>query len=472
MIRVVRRFAILLALASLAGLAACDKIIGSDPAPEESDKKVAEAGDSAAPEADSGDDEGGEDSGDEPEIEGGPEIAWETAMAVQPRTLRISNQGVVVFVFEDRMEGFRDKSKVWSKKGNFTELVRLVDGSFVGASGPKLEAFDPNTGETKFEFEVPGPESDGPPKKKGDDSPPPGIVGAATFGSQVLLAMADARFFVADPPACAAKEPACTRPAGFLPGEYLEPAAVLTVSDSGTRILAEDDTMRAFDLALELEFDLEAHANIVGATPVAEKGLALAFGGEIAFLDIESCRGKGTVKLAKRGFTVAAKGCVAWRYGSGLDDVAPAVIDSETLAANGNQRLQAIVAGSDSWKTPIGSMGRVIRGNDGLLYTMASDESEDATTVSVKAVHPERGVVVWEVGLPFVLESGAVVVTDSLAFDWQGTWIAAGLDNNLAVLRIPGPTPPDEGTVKVKVEAPPADDETKADEPEVPPAEG
>jgi hypothetical protein len=368
--------------------------------------------------------------------------------------MKVSPDGAIVAVFGDKMVGYVDGAEAWSKADAYTELVRLQDGTLLAAAGPNVIGFDPSTGKATFETTIPAPEGWEEPKN-GKPKPLPGVVGAEAFGSQVLLAIADARFYVMDPPACVKKEP-CLRPGGVLEGEYLEPAAVLKVADDGTRYLGEDDALRAFTLALELRFDLTAHANIVGMTPVGNNRLALAFGGEVALLDTDRCSGRTEIRLARNRANIAPKGCVIWRYGGELDDVSPAVIDESTIAANGNQRIQAVINGTDSWKSPLGAIGRVVPGDDGLLYTMTMDEAADGSmSTSVIAVDGKKGTASWSVDLPFTVESGAVIVTDSLRIDWQSGWIAVALDNQIALLSVPGPSEPAEAAPS---EAAPADE--------------
>jgi outer membrane protein assembly factor BamB len=441
MMHAVSRTSIIAGLTFALSLNACDLLDKAKGEPETakeeaSEEKSAEPEDpkaaDATPEAG---DEGEEESGEVEAPSGGSSVAWSATGPSQPLDMKVSGTGALVAVYGDKMVGYVDGAEAWAKEAAYTELVRLKDGTMLAAAGPDVVAFEPDTGKVTFERSIEAPAGSKPKK----DEPAPGVVGAETFGSQVLLAMADARFFVMDPPSCVKDEPTCLRPGESLAGEYLEPSAVLKVANDGTRFLGEDDTMRAFNLALELQFELAAAADIVGITTVGNDRLALAFGGEIALLDSTKCVGRTEIRLAKNRNNIAPKGCVMWRYGGELDNVAPAVIDDSTLAANGNQRLQAVINGVDSWKSPLGSVGRVVAVDAAVLYTMTVVEAEDGSmSTAVAAVDAEKGTVNWSAPLPFAVEDGAVVVVDSLSIDWQPGWIAVAKDAELAVVSVPG----------------------------------
>jgi hypothetical protein len=358
----------------------------------------------------------------------GPKVAWSTAFTSAPRAVSIAKDGTLVVVFDDRMKGYLGGAQSWEKEGSFADIVRLQDGSLAASSGASVLAFQPTSGEEIFRVDI---ASKGKRKAK---APPPEIVAITILGSQVLVATSDATFHAIDPPACVAKQPACLRPAGALPGEYLERKAELVASDDGTRFLVEDTSMRAFDLGLDVVFEVDATARISAAVPVPGGRLALAYGGAVALLDVAGCMGKGSVHV---GATAGPKGCGLWRYGSGLDDVAPAVIDRDTLAVNGDHRSQAVAGGTDSWKTPIGAIGPVIAGEGGLLYTMCVEDAADEAAMSVKAITADKGTSAWVVGLPFAPAETGLVVIENLRFDRQGGFIVAGWEENAAVLSIP-----------------------------------
>jgi hypothetical protein len=423
----------------LSSLGGCDKFLGSDGDTEAAAGSDAVAAAEATPapaDADAGkkkkkkkkkkktkaDDGETADAG-----AGGPRVAWQTDFTTAPRTLTISDSGTLVVVFEAEAKGYLDGAQVWAKEGSYTGPVTLQDGTLVTSIGGVVTGFDPASGQQTFEVSIPAP---APTGKRDRDKPPPAVVSVAPFGSQLSVAMADARFFVIDPPTCAKEEPACLRPAGALEGEYLEPTAYLAVADDGTRLLVEDEGMRAFDIALAEVFSLEASANIVGAVAIPGGKLAVSFGGETALLSLASCAG-GAVRLS-RG-TTAPKGCVQWRYGQGLDRVPPGVIDAETLAVNGNQRLQAVINGTDSWKSPIGAVGPVVGEADQVL-TIALAKSDADIKLSVKSVDSKMGTINWTVPLPFALAADTVLDPSQLRLHKRGDWIVAAYGEHTAVL--------------------------------------
>lgn len=429
---------------------ACDLLGGGgDSAKEAKDGADPEAADAPAGEAPKprGGDEGGggADAAAEPGSAAGgapptgPAV-WQTKAPSAPVLSRVAANGVVVAAFAESYAGFNEGGQVWSKEGTASQLLRLQSGSVLATIADRVVAFDPSTGEVQFEAQVPSPEPATPPRRGRKPPPPPPIVAADSFGSQVLLALSDARFFVADPPACSQKKASCLRPAGELEGEFLEPSTGLTVADDGTRFLREEDALRAFDAAFDLKFSLTAHKSLRSVSPAPDNRLGVSFGGEIALLDTPKCESRMETRLARGGATVAPRGCVMWRYEADLDPAPAAVVDGSSLAANGNQRLQVVVQGSDSWKSPIGSLGRVISSQDGVLYTATIAENEaQAPSVSLSAVDAERGTVSWSVPLGFELEADTVVVADALSVDWSPGWISVTLDDAIAVVALPAP---------------------------------
>ena len=420
----------------------CDKFLGGDE--EAETDAAAEGGDAAPAEADGdeckkkskktkkkkkkkADDEGST----EVATVTGPRLAWQTDFTAPTTALSVARDGTLVALFEAEAKGYLDGTQVWAKEGAYTKPVRLQDGTLATSIGPVVTGFIPATGDKKFEVTIPAPEPTGK-GRKGKDAEPPGVVSMAPFGSQLFVAVANAKFFVIDPPTCEQEGPACLRPAGALEGEYLEKTARVSVVDDGTRLLVEDESMRAFDIALEEVFSLEASANIDGAIPIAGGRLALSFGGETALLNMAACA-EGSVRLA-RG-TSAPKGCVQWRYGQGLDRVPPGVVDADTLAVSGNQRLQAVINGTDSWKSPIGAIGPVV-GEPDLVFTVAMAKTEADIRLSVKAVDSKLGTVAWSVPLPFTLAADAQVDPTLVKIDKAGDYIAAAYAEHTAVLAI------------------------------------
>lgn len=428
---------------------ACDLLDGGSDAANDAEGADAEpdSADSATrknPPAANGEGGGGADAtpgpgGDEggAPSKAGPAV-WQAKTETAPVLARISGGGVVVGAFAESFAGFSEGGQAWSKEGTASELLRLQSGSMLATIADKVIAFDPATGDVLFEVQVPSPTPDTPPRKGRKPPPPPPIVAADSFGSQVLLALADARFFVVDPPACGQKKASCLRAAGELEGEFLEASTGLTVADDGTRFLREEDTLRAFDAAFDLKFSLTAHKPLAPVSPAPSNRLGVAFGGEIALLDTAKCESRMETRLARAGATVAPRGCVMWRYEADLDTAPPAVAAVSSLAANGNQRLQVVAQGSDSWKSPLGSLGRVISSQDGLLYTATvAENDEQAPAVSLSAVDAERGTVAWSVPLGFDLEAGAVIVADAVSVDYSPGWISVAIDNSIAVVALP-----------------------------------
>lgn len=456
MMLLVRRIAPELVLVGIFAVTACDWLPGlgeedtaaEDAAPEaaapaeaDGDAKAAAAPAESSPKAapaeggDEADIEIDPDAAEDVPVASGPKVAWQSAFTSTPRAVSIAADGTLVVVFEDRMKGYLGGAQVWEKEGSFTELLRLQDGGLVTSSGAAVVAFDPVSGDEKFRVDVVGGGSASAGKKRKKDAPPPPVVALAILGSQILAAGANAAFYVIDPPTCSAKQPACLRPAGALDGEYLELDADLVATDDGTRFLIEDTSMRAFDLGLELAFEVDATARISAAVAVPGGKLAVAYGGSVALLDVVGCTGKGSARLS--GSSAGPRGCALWRYGGDLDDVAPGVVDGSTLAVNGNRRLQAVAAGTDSWKTPIGAVGRVIVGDGGLLYTMCMEDGPEGPMMSVKAVTADKATAAWVVGLPFAPADAGSLAVDALRFDAEGAFIVAGSAENVAVLSIP-----------------------------------
>ena len=360
----------------------------------------------------------------------GPKLAWQIELAGVPRQVLLDPNGTMVVVFDDKITGLHDGLEMWTKEGSFGEVLRLKDGSMVATRGPEVLAFEPGDGAERFVV--------APPSKAGaKDGAPAEVVAAARFGLQVLVATASAEFFVVDPPTCQGKEPGCVRPAGNLEGEYLEPTATLAVGDDGTRFLVEEGTVRAFDIALETLFRVDLHSPVVGLLPVSDR-LALVFGGEAAMLDVAPCRARDEFSLGRRGSSAPPK-CVKWRYPDDVDDVPPAVLDPNTLAVNGGGTLQAVADGDDRWKIPIDSIGPVLTDGLGLLFTICTGQG--GGPMSVKAVSADRATVEWVVPLPISVPADEAIAPSTLLFDRAGAWLAAGLEQRLAMLALPGDIP-------------------------------
>jgi outer membrane protein assembly factor BamB len=430
-------------------LVACDLLPGQAAEPDASPHSGGDAATPGSHKAGAGDDAGADDDsnadGGEHEAQGDDtaRVAWQLQLETVPRTVAVTDRGTVFALAESGIEGYVDGKSAWKKEGSFGGITRLVDGGVVTTTGATIVAFDPSTGEERFRVDIPAPEGWPTKTRKGDPIPPPAIVAAASFGSQLLVADQEARFFEIDPPTCTKGEPACLRPAGVLDGEVLEVGTRLTVADDGTRYLIEEDTLRVFDQLLATSFELESPGRIAAVVPIGASGLAIAANGQVSLLQMPRCRG---ASLRIPAVPMGSKQCFRWRYGIDLDDAAPAVIDEHTLAINGSRSMQALTEGTDAWKSPIGSVGPVLAGGDGLLYTIAVEQVDGKSTAAVKAVHPLQGTVEWSVQLPFDAIAPAakegevaaeIVVPETLSIDTRGTWLVAALDQNVALVAIP-----------------------------------
>ena len=389
-----------------------------------------EGGDGAAASDDGAGDGGSEPTGDQ------PQIAWNSEFASIAGSFLVTSSGSVIVVFEGGIEGVMKGESIWKKEGAFTPLLRLPDRTIATSTGNRVHVFDPNNGQDVFTVDIPEPP--GWNRKKKKPRPPPPVIAIATVGSQMLVANSDARFYILDPPICAENGPACLRPAGYLDGEELEAGTGLNVANDGTRFLTEGSDLRGFDLGLDTVFELESRAEINAALPVGPAGLVIAAGGAASLLNLGRCRGAGLIKL--QSAPVGNNRCVTWRYGEGLDPVAPAVVDEQTIAVNGGRRLQAVNGGVDAWKSPIDAVGRVLSGPGGLLYTLSVQESP--AEFSVKAVSADKGTVVWKQVLPFQYSDTEIVVAENMKLDWQGKWVAAGMEKSMVVIEAPRPPAP------------------------------
>ena len=430
----------------LCALVACDLLPGQDAGPDASPHSGArDSGPKSAdgdrePAADDGE-AAGDDAGAGSEEHADPSrVAWHVELPTVPRSVAVTDRGTVFVLTEAGVEGFVDGKPAWKKEGTFGGVTRLVDGGVAATTGATIVAFDASTGEDRFRVDVPPPPGWPTTGRKGEPIPPPAIVASASFGSQLLVADQEARFFDVDAPACTKGEAACIRPSGFLDGEVLEVGTRLSVADDGTRYLLEEDTLRVFDQSLATIFELESPGRISAVIPIGVGGMAIAANGQVSLLQMPRCRGAA---LRIPAVPVGSKHCFRWRYGIDLDDVAPAVIDEHTLAVNGGGRMQAVSEGTDTWKSPIGAVGSVLAGGDGLLYTMAVEDEGAGTVIAVKAVHATKGTVVWSAPLPFTpadapAEKTADVVTpETLGLDMRGGFIAAALEQNIALVTIP-----------------------------------
>jgi hypothetical protein len=368
-------------------------------------------------------------------------VAWHVQLDTVPRSVAVTDRGTIYTLAEDGIHGWVDGKPAWTKEGEFTAITRSSDGGIVTTTGATILGFDPATGDERFRVDVPAPPDWPTQNRKGEPVPPPAIIVVASFGSQLMVADQEARFFQVDPPTCMKGDQACVQPAGALDGEVLEVGTRLTVSDDGTPYLIEEGTLRVFDPKLETVFELESPGRIIAIAPIGQSGLAVASNGQLSLLQMQHCVDDESARLPSA--PTGSKQCVRWRYGVDLDDAAPAVIDEATLAVNGAGRMQAVSEGTDSWKSPIGAVGPVLPGSDGLLYTLAVDDDEGAVKLAVKAVDPRKGTVQWAVPLPFAPAAADgelaadLLIPETSGVDTRGPWIAAYVEQNIALIAVP-----------------------------------
>jgi hypothetical protein len=335
--------------------------------------------------------------------------------------------GTLVVASDQKMVGIREGKEAWSKDGAFGDLAQLEDGSMVASRGGEIVGFNSGDGSEAFAIAPGGPGKESPPQ----------VVGAAVTGNEILVATEDAQFFGLDAAACKEGTDGCVRPAGRLRGEYLELGARLVAGADGTRYLVEDNVLRRFNPEFEVQFRLEAHSNLTGVVPVAEGRLGLAYGGEVALLDVAQCDKAKAFSLPRGRATDAPSKCLLWRYDHGADNAPPAVIDADTLALNAKGGLQAVAAGDDVWKLPLGSVGPVLRDDNGQLLTISAEEpdGDEGSALAVRAVSPDDAAVQWELPLPYRAQGDAMATAPM--FVRGGRWLAAGVGEKVAVLRIP-----------------------------------
>ncbi len=312
-----------------------------------------------------------------------PAASWTVTADSAPKQFRIAGN-VAVAAFDTAVVGYANGAAAWTSEGDNNAIAAMDDGSVVIVRPHAVVGLSGTDGTQQFE--IPFPES---------GSKSPQVVAADADGQQVLVALADARFMLVTPSACipGAEGGVCMDPVGRLEGEYLEPRSIVALGEDGTRYLAEEDTMRAFDRELGEVFSASLPADVRSMVSVPGGRLALQYAQEAALLDVERCRGRSEVQLESGDSTQAPAGCVLWRYGRALDPTPPAAVDTTSVAFNERGKLQLVAEGDDTWKTPLGAFGPVVFG-DGMLYTVAAQDDAlfiavvDATNGSVAAEHP------------------------------------------------------------------------------------
>lgn len=310
--------------------------------------------------------------------------SWTLTADAAPIALELAGSAIVAS-YEATVVGYTNGAAAWTFEGAHDGAFGMSDGSVTVVQADTVLGLSGQDGSTRFTAELP---------KQGKKAPL--VVASDSDGTHVLIALADARFLIVTPAACG-DSPAedagpCLRTVGRLSGEYLEPSSSVTLGEDGIRYLAEEDTMRAFDIDLRTVFSASLPADVRSMVRVPGGRLALQFGQEAALLDVERCRGRSEVRL-RTSDTQAPAGCVLWRYGRAVDPVPPAAVDTSSLALNERGKLQLVVEGDDAWKIPLGAFGPVARGGDS-LFTLAvvgdglAVAEVDATSGAVKAKHP------------------------------------------------------------------------------------
>lgn len=346
---------------------------------------------------------------------------WSTALASTPKAIRATD-GAILALLDGSLVGAADGEEVWSQQGTFVGLVSAGD-TIVTTRGGEILGFGAQQ-TPSFSVEIPLPKRKRGKKKQSD------VVAVAGSAEHAVIALADARFISVTPSAC--KDDAggeeCVREVGALRGEYLEPPARVAIGEEGMRYLAEEDSLRAFDLAFSTAFSLSAASEITSLIAVPGNRLAVRFGNEAALLDVARCRGRAEVRLLDGGST-GPRGCVLWRYGKRLDAGEPAAVDTARIAMNEDGKLQVVEEGDDAWKSPLQSIGPVVKGGE-QLFTLVRTKAGYALT----AVDSRKGTAAWSIPLPLTLdEEGAA----SIALDWQPGMIAVAVGHQVALVRQP-----------------------------------
>lgn len=347
-----------------------------------------------------------------------PAATWSVTAEAPPVALRLGGSTVIA-AFEGKVVGYADGSAAWTFEGSH-------EGVFVFGGDTVAVALDT---EVKLLSSTDGSETSAVPLPMRGKKPVD-VVASDADETHILLALSDARFLQLTPTACAeTSADACVREVGRLSGEYLEAGSKVAVGEDGTRYLAEEDTMRGFDLDLRTVFEASAPADIRSMVHVPGNRLALQFGQEAVLLDPASCRGRSEIRL-RTGETQAPSGCVLWRYGKAIDPVRPAAVDTSSLALNERGKLAVVAEGDDAWKIPLGAFGPVAAG-DGALYTLAADGEAivlaevDAANGTVKAKH----------ALPFASSEDDRGDTKLVR---EGNTIAASIGAAIGVVSLPG----------------------------------
>jgi hypothetical protein len=350
-----------------------------------------------------------------------PAATWSVTADATPSAIRLSGS-VVVAAFEGSVVGYANGAAAWTFEGAHEGVFALGEDTVAVVLDAEVKLLSSTDGSEKASATLP------PRGKK-----PVDVVASDANDQHVLLALADARFLQVTPSACG-EAPAegageCVRVVGRLSGEYLEPGSQVALGEDGTRYLAEEDSMRGFDLDLRTVFEASTAADIRSMVHVPGNRLALQFGQEAVLLDPARCRGRSEVRL-RTGDTQAPSGCVLWRYGKAIDPVPPAAVDTSSLALNERGKLQVVAEGDDAWKIPLGAFGPVALG-DGVLFTLAAD----GDSIVVAQVEASTGTITAKHVLP-ITSSGDDRADAKLAR--SGGTVAAAIGASIGVVSLPG----------------------------------
>ncbi len=350
-----------------------------------------------------------------------PAPTWSVTADVAPSTIGLAGSTVVA-AFDGRVVGYANGSAAWTFEAAHEGVFVMGNDTVAVVLDTEVKLLSAPDGSENATVALP------PRGKK-----PADVVACDADKEHVLVALADARFLQVTPAGCGAAPDAaageCVREVGRLSGEYLEPGSKVALGEDGTRYLAEEDAMRAFDLDLRTVFEASTAADIRSMVHVPGNRLALQFGQEAVLLDPASCRGRSEVRL-QTGDTQAPSGCVLWRYGKAIDPVPPAAVDTSSLALNERGKLQVVAEGDDAWKIPLGAFGPVATG-EGVLFTLA----DGGDAIVLAEVEADTGTIKAKHTLP--LDSTADERGDTKLVR-SGNTVAASIGAIIGVVSLPG----------------------------------
>lgn len=350
-----------------------------------------------------------------------PAATWSVTADAAPSAIALAG-ATVVAAFEGRVVGYANGSATWTFEAPHEGVFTLGDDTVAVVLDAEIKLLSSEDGSEKATATLPS-----------RGGKPVDVVASDANSEYVLVALADARFLHVTPAACgdAPAEDAgeCVRVVGRLSGEFLEPSSKVVLGEDGARYLAEEDSMRGFDLDLRTVFEASTPADIRSMVHVPGNRLALQFGQEAVLLDPASCRGRSEVRLRTRD-TQAPSGCVLWRYGKAIDPVPPAAVDTSSLALNERGKLQVVAEGDDTWKIPLGAFGPVAVG-EGVLFTLATE----GDAVVLVEIETGTGTVSAKHTLPIASAGDDRSDTKLVR---RGNVVAATLGTTISVVSLPG----------------------------------